>query len=107
MNPDLPEIYFEVQSCLGRRIRTSANHWKFITGRKHPNVEGKEVSVQDTLRSAECVRISQDDPDVLLYYKRYGKYYLCVVCRHLNGEGYIITIYFTDRLKEGHELWQK
>ena len=99
--------YFKVRCCLGKHIRVSGGHWNLITRRKHLEIRGKELHVQWTLSEADAVRISQGDEKVLLYYKKIEKYYLCVVCRHLNGEGFIITCYFTDRLKEGHEIWRK
>jgi len=100
-------IYFDVISSLGKRIRITQAHWKLLTQRKHLEIEGLEQDVQLTLIEAEVVRVSQEDDDVFLYYRRYKKYYLCVVCRHLNGEGFIITSYLTDRVKEGHEIWRK
>ena len=44
---------------------------------------------------------------VQLYYRRYGNLHLCVVAKHLNGNGFIITTYFTDRIKEGVVVWTK
>src|SRR3989338_181106 len=93
-------VYFEVISCLGKRVRVTEDHWELITRRKHPEIAGLEQEVQLTLIEAEVVRMSQEDESVFLYYRRFKKYHLCVVCRHLNGDGFIITSYLTDRLKE-------
>ena len=101
------EVYFEVISCLGKNVRVTSKHWDLIVRRKHLEIEGREREVQVTLQDAQSVRVSQADSSVFLYYKRSGRYYLCVVCRHLNGDGFIITSYLTDRLKEGHEVWRK
>jgi len=101
------DAYLRVHSCLGRAIWTSKEDWDHITQTKHPEIAGLEEEVQDTLRGADFVRLSQRDPDVYLYYKRVGKYYLCVVCRHLNGSGFIVTCYLTHRLKKGKEQWPK
>lgn len=100
-------IYFEVITCLQKRIRVTESHWILITQRKHPEILGLEGVVQSTLINADMIRVSQEDAGVFLYYHRYKKYYLCVVCRHLNEEGFIITCYLTDKLKEGHEIWRK
>jgi hypothetical protein len=89
--------YFMVRCCLGKHIRVSGEHWTLITRRKHLEIRGKELEVQWTLSEADAVRASQGDEKVFLYYKKIEKYYLCVVCR----------CYFTDRLKEGHEIWRK
>ena len=100
-------VYFETVCCLGKRIRVSRKHWELIVQRKHLEIARREKDVQATLREAESVRLSQTDESVFLYYRRSGKYYLCVVCRHLDGEGFIVTSYLTDRLKEGHEVWRR
>lgn len=42
---------------------------------------------------------------VYLYYKIDLPSYSCVVARHLNGEGFIITIYRTDKIKRGELVW--
>src|SRR5262245_25602403 len=101
------EILFEVTGRLGRKIRTTVSHWKFITERKHPEMAGLDYFVQFALMDADCVRVSQDDSEVYLYYKRFKKYYVCVVCRHENGNGFIVTAYLTNRIKEGRETWRK
>jgi len=53
------------------------------------------------------IRRSSEDPDVYLYYSLYKEYYICVVARHLNGEGFIITAYITEMVKEGETVWKK
>ena len=101
------ETYFEVLSCLGKRIRITKSHWIEVTQRKHLELDGRVREVQDTLIDADFVRISREDNSVFLYYKQLGKYHVCVICRHLDGEGFIITSYLTDRAKEGREIWRK
>jgi len=100
-------ILFEVTSKLNKRIRTTKDYWSFIISLKHLEMEGKEEDVKKTLRDPDFVRVSQDDPNVVLYYRRYGKYFICVVARHLNDEGFLITTYITDKVKEGEEIWKR
>ncbi len=95
--------YIEMVSKLGRRIRVTKRYWDYIVA-KHESVEFLEEEVKGTLINPETVRVSKEDPDVYLYYSRYGKYYLCVVCKHLNGEGFIITAYLADKIKRGREV---
>ena len=99
------KIYFEVISRLGKRIRVTENHWNFIARYKHLEIEGKEREVQEAIIDPDAVRISQEDEEVYLYYKKFGKLFVCVVCRHLNGEGFIITCYLTNKVKEGRQAW--
>lgn len=101
------EIYFEVTCRLGKRIRTTKTHWSLISEVKHLEIAGQEGKVKETLIDPEIIRISEENTRVYLYYRRFGKYYLCVVARHLNDEGFIITCYFTKKIKEGEEIWRK
>jgi|SRR3972149_4305366 len=101
------DIYFKICSAFNKNIRTTRSHWELITKIKHPEIEGKEEGVKECLRNPVEVRKSSEDEEVLLYYKQEGDYFLCVVVRHLNGEGFIITAYITDKIKEGETVWKK
>lgn len=101
------QIHFEVISKLGKRIRTTIAHWNFIIDVKHLEIRGQEERVKKTLQDPDIISISQEDKNVYLYYRKSEKYYLCVVARHQNGEGFIITVYFTDKIKEGEVAWRK
>ena len=68
---------------------------------------GKEELVKDALINADEARRSSKDKDVFIYYRRQKKHFVAVVCKHLNGEGYIITTYITDRVKMGELVWQR
>jgi hypothetical protein len=90
---------------LGKRIRCTARHWRSIV-QKHDTMAGLADSVADTLRRLRYIRLSKEDDRVFLYYARRGKYVLCVVCRHLNGDGFIITAYLTDCIKKGVTVYE-
>ena len=45
------------------------------------------------------------DSRVYLFYRTEGAYYMCVVVKRLNGEGFLVTAYVTDTIKEGEHLW--
>jgi hypothetical protein len=96
--------YFEVTSSLGKRIRVSNSYWNFIITIKHPMMAGKEELVKDTLINADEVRRSNKDRSVFIYYKRLKGRFAAVVCKHLNGEGYIITTYITGKIKIGEVI---
>lgn len=95
----------EVVCKLGKRIRVTKRHWDTIV-KKHESVAGLGEQVKETLQDPQYIRTSKEDEKVLLYYAPYGKYYLCVVCRHLDGEGFIITAYLTDRIKKGAMIYE-
>lgn len=97
--------YFEVVTPLGIRIRTTLPHWEKIITFKHPIMAGHEKAVQQALLDPSEIRRSRSDSDVYLYYKLDSPYWICVVARHLNGEGFIITTYRTNRIKIGDSIW--
>lgn len=98
------KIHFEVTSSLGKRIRVTKAYWNKIIEIKHALMKGKEDLVKDTLKNAEQVRSSKKDPNVYLYYKAADKHHCCVVVRHENEHGFVITTYITDRIKVGEKV---
>ncbi len=101
------KAYFKVQSKLEILISTTKTYWNVITNIKHPTVKGKESEVKQVLGNPDEIRVSKKDKTVLLFYKRIGKYYLCVVTRFFKKRGFIITAYWTKKIKEGELRWKK
>ena len=100
MNPK--DVYFEVITPLGVRIRITKDYWKKIITIKHPIIAKYENQVKDSLNKPTEIRRSNQDQRVHLYYKNIGKIYVCTVCDHANNKGgYIITAYLTKRIREG------
>ena len=79
-----------------------------ITEAKHPAMQGREQDVQHTLRVPDEVRRSRRDSAVYLFYRleRPGRW-ICAVARRLDGEGFLITTYPTETVKEGEQVWSK
>ena len=98
---------FQVKSALSKQIKTTRGYWQKITVVKHPSIKGREKEARKTLSSPDIIRVSSSDKKVFLYYKKYFKNYLCVVARHENGNGFIVTVYITNKIKEGKQIWQK
>ncbi len=97
----------EVVSKLGKRIRVSKSYWDYIVGVKHPSLQGLQELVRKSLSHPVEIRRSERDPSVYLYYGAYdNKLNVCVVARHLNGDGFIITAYLTGR-KIGEMEWKQ
>lgn len=104
----MPEhMFFDVLSKLGKRIRISHDHWKLIIEQKHLELAGKEDEVKATLKNPLEIRRSRKDTAVFLHYRKSGRYYYCVVVKHLNGDGFIITAYLTKNIKEGARIWKR
>jgi len=51
--------------------------------------------------------VGQKDPRVWIFYRKRDQNFLCVVVKILDGEGFIITIYPTDKIKKGENIWPK
>lgn len=94
----------------GRNIRLTANRLEHILTRLE--MAGQEEKIRETLLTPDKIKKSNYDPDVLLYYKLYEqtpvtKKYLLVAVKVDNGEGFILTSFFTDKIKAGESLWEK
>ena len=63
-------------------------------------------AIAKALRRPLEIRRSQKDPSVHLYYGRHEDELLCVVARHLNEEGFIITAYLTRKVGRGQLVWR-
>lgn len=100
-------IRFTVVCIPGKHITVTEECWQKIITIKHPSVAGRDAQVQETLTDLDEVRESKSDPQIKLYYRNYANLHLCIVIKHLNGHGFIITTYFTDRIKEGAVIWTK
>mgnify|MGYP001566515935 CR=1 FL=1 len=68
---------------------------------------GKGKQVTKTLEDPVIVRKSKRDVNVYLYYRPFGKRYICVVVKHENGTGYIISFYPVDKIKKGETVYEK
>ena len=102
------DVYFQVETLDGIIIRTTKENWQRIVTTKHPSIIKYEEQVKETLKDPDQMRKSQQDSRVRLYYKSIGKLYVCVVTDHVTAkEGYIITAYLTDRIKEGEQIYVK
>jgi hypothetical protein len=100
-------IHILAQSCLGKAISITDEHWNRLITNKHPVMAGQEEEVRAVLENADEIRVSKVDNSVFLYYKGSNGRFLCVVAKHLNDEGFIITAYPTDKIKEGKLVWKR
>ena len=102
------DIFFEVSTPLGFRVRVTRSYWEFIVTVKHPVMRERATTVQDALQTPDEVRQSRSDPEVFLFYcaDSPGRW-VCAVAKRLDGEGFLITTYLTDAIKEGEGVWSK
>ena len=100
------EAFVLAKTPLNVEVRTTTGYWEYLITMKHPVMKGKEDMVKAALQFPDEIRQSKTDKDVFLYYKQFDKLY-CVVVKHIGMEGFLITAYPTDKVKEGDSIWTK
>ncbi len=89
---------------LNVEVSTTTGYWEYLITMKHPAMKGKEDMVKAPLQFPDEIRQSKTDKDVFLYYKQFDRL-CCVVVKHIGMEGFLITAYPTDKVKEGDSIW--
>jgi hypothetical protein len=103
-----PALLFEVLTPLGFRVSVTRERWQIITTSKHPVMSGREAIVKATLENPEQIRQSRSDPQVLLFYHAEGSSrWVCAVAKRADDQGFLITAYPTDAIKEGTPIWPR
>jgi hypothetical protein len=99
---------FRTMTPLGFEVRVTNAQWEVIAQIKHPVMRNKEELVRKALTEPEEVRRSRRDKSVFLFYtlERQGRW-ICAVAKQQNEEGFLITAYPTDAIKEGDRVWNK
>ncbi|MSU62581.1 MAG: hypothetical protein EXS31_09315 [Pedosphaera sp.] len=105
MNDD-SSILFAVATPLGFIVRTSPEYWQKIVT-KHPDLDGRLELIKSTLALPDEIRRSSRDGEILLFYRATDKRWVVAVARRLNGDGFLVTAYQTDTIKEGETIWPK
>jgi len=102
------DILFEAITPLGFRVRVTRGYWDLIVSVKHPVMVGREEDVRNTLENPDEIRQSKTDESVYLFYKaERDKRWICAVSKQTGNEGFLITTYPTDAIKEGVQVWHK
>lgn len=98
---------FEILTPLGFRVRTSEEYWQKLIV-KHPDIAELEAEVIQALTNPEEIRQSRRDSNIVLFYLTLKeKRWVVAVARRLNGDGFLITAYQTDAIKEGDLIWHR
>lgn len=81
---------------------------KSVLEYRHQKLAIIEAEIQQALTAPDEIRRSSHDPNVLLFYLILKqKRWVVAVVRRLNGDGFLITAYQTDAIKEGETRWRK
>ena len=105
---DKKDLLFEVMTPLGFRVRVTHAYWELIVTIKHPAMAGREADVKKALEYPDEIRQSKTDKNVYLFYKaEREKRWICAVSKQTGEDGFLITTYPTDAIKEGVPVWHK
>jgi hypothetical protein len=100
------DVLFEVAAPLGFPVRVTRARWELITTIKHPVMVGRESNVRLALERPDENRQSRGDSQVLLFYKAEDtRRWVCAVARQARDQGFLVTAYPTDAIKEGVRIW--
>ena len=102
------DLIFVAETPLGFRVRVTRVRWELIISEKHPVMRGREEDVRCALESPAEVRQSLTDQSALLFYRSERlKRWVCAVAKRVEEDGFLITAYPTDAIKEGVRIWPK
>ena len=90
---------FAVKDKTNRNIYLSKERWVHI--QKHPECTLHFLErMKDTLVHPDTIQDFEFDPRVHFYYRRYAdvRGYLFISVKYLNGKGFIITSFYTDKI---------
>ena len=93
----------------GRAVRLTAERWAHVLD--HPEMVGQRERLADTLAEPDVVIATVTDEAVLAYHRLYEttpvtrKYLVVVVVKTAPGDAFILTAFFTSRLKKGQIAW--
>jgi hypothetical protein len=108
MNISENEILFEIPTLLNFSVRVTVGYWDQITAIKHPTMKNELESVKSILALPDEIRQSRYDSKVFLFYKQKSENrFVCAVTKRLNGDGFLITAYLTNKIKHGEKIWPK
>jgi len=67
------------------------------------------MMVMEVLKNPDEIRVSRGDHTVYLFYKaKAAKRWVCAVSKRVTiEEGFLITAYITEAIKEGEKIWPK
>lgn len=97
---------FQIVCKLGFSVKlTEERYFHIIT--RHPEILDKEDKIKEAVSNPDFIKGSKFDSNVALFYKSVAKDYIVVVVKKTGYDGFVITAYLTDFVKEGDIIWKK
>jgi len=103
-------VVLEVRSKLGKAVKLDEDRWKHVL--EHPEMKDQLHRMKEALVDPDEIRESVHAPSIWMFYKLYphspvSEKYMLVIVEVSDGEGFIVTAFFTDKVKKGGLLWRK
>ncbi len=98
---------FSVETPLGFRVHCYEQYWQRKIVADHPIMEDRLGDVVSVLKEPGEIRRSKSDQDVYLFYNAVDNRLVCAVARQPGFDGFLITAYPTDKVKQGEVVWTK
>ena len=95
------EKEFEVIDKSGRRIYITKERLKHI--KRHPKISSRIEDIKSILKNPHTITGHEVDENARYYYGYFKnndpeERYLLILVKYLNGEGFIITAFFTNKI---------
>jgi len=92
---------FEVKDKTSRKIYITKERLGHI--KKHPKIQNKIEDIKSILKNLHTIKRHEIDEDARYYYGYFKdndplEKYLLILVKYLNGEGFIITAFFTNKI---------
>ncbi len=96
------DFIFTIRDKSRKEIHLSEERWKHI--KKHPHMdEHMSEDIKVTIKNPMTIRYNEEDDKVRYFYREYKNMplferYLLVSVKYLNGKGFVITSFFTNKI---------
>ena len=94
-------MIFKIKDKSGKEIHLSKERWKHI--KKHPHMdENRLEDIKNAIQNPLTIRFNEEDEEVRYFYREHKNMpsfekYLLVSVKYLNGTGFVITSFFTNK----------
>ncbi len=94
----------------GKNIRLTEERWGHIL--EHPEMVAQKERLLETLQDPDIIISTAKDASVHAYHRLYEqtpvtRKFLVVAVKILTDDAFILTAYFTSRVRKGNVEWQK
>ena len=106
----MPDDFEVLQDHQGLAIRLTNERWAHILD--HPEMAGQQERLAETLVSPDIVTATVKDEAVHAYHHLYDttpitRKYMVVVVKMLADDAFVVTAFYSSRVKKGDVIWQK